>query len=205
MKNTQIDDSKIRYDKIINEDDFILGVDYLRCIHEKLFTGIYDFAGKFRNTNMTKKEVILNGDSVAYSDCRMILQDLVNAILLQYKLDYSSMNMEEVVKNISVFTANIWKTHPFIDGNTRTVYLYVHKYLKSLGFNIDIDIFNNNSTYFRNALVKAIYENDEFYIKPDINALENFFRKCLIDNSIRLDLNDVYIDGIVKLRNDIKR
>lgn len=205
MKNTQIDDSKIRYDKIINDNDFILGVDYLRCIHEKLFTGIYDFAGKFRNTNVTKKEVILNGDSVAYSDCRKILQDLVNAILLQYKLDYSSMNMEEVVKNISVFTVNIWKAHPFIDGNTRTVYLYVHKYLKSLGFNIDIDIFNNNSTYFRNALVKAIYENDEFYIKPDINALENFFRKCLIDNSIRLDLNDVYIDGIVKLRNGIKR
>lgn len=204
MKNTRIDDSKIRYDKIINDNDFILGVDYLRCIHEKLFTGIYDFAGKFRNTNVTKKEVILNGDSVAYSDCRKILQDLVNAILLQYKLDYSSMNMEDVVKNISVFTANMWKTHPFIDGNTRAIYLYVYKYLKSLGFDSSIEFFNN-STYFRNALVKATYENDEFYIKPDISALENFFRKCLIDNSIRLDLNDVYIDGIVKLRNGIKR
>ncbi len=205
MEKKLPDNTEIRYMSIIDQPDFVLGVEQLRKIHEKLFADVYQSAGKFRNTNVVKREIILNGDTIPYSDCRKILPDMVMAILSQYNLDYNNMPREEVVKNISKFTADIWKVHPFDDGNTRAIYLFIHRYLRSLGYDISLEIFKNNSTYFRNALVKAVYENPEFYIKSDIGALENFFRKCLVDNKIELNIDDVYVDGIVKFRKGINR
>ena len=105
MEKKLPDNSEIRYKNIIDESDFVLGVEQLRSIHEKLFTGIYQSAGKFRNTNVVKREIILNGDTIPYSDCKKILPDMVMAILSQYNLDYNNMPREEVVKNISKFTA----------------------------------------------------------------------------------------------------
>lgn len=194
-----------RIGEVVKQNDFCLSIDYLKRIHRSLFYEVYPLAGEFRNFNMTKREVILNGDSVKYSDCRNMYQDLFKAIINEYQLDYSSMDIETVVRYISLFAAKIWNVHPFIDGNTRTVAVYVQEYLKSLGYNVSNNVFKNECVYFRNALVKANYNNPEFFISADISALEKFFRKVLIDDDIELELSDVYIDGVVKINGGKKR
>ncbi len=203
MGNDNLMDDMNKVSERINDflklDNFDLSIEYLRTIHSFLFDGIYESAARFRNSNVKKREVILNGDSVNYSDCRVMFQDLFKCMISQYNLKYQEMDKESVVKNISLFTAMLWKCHPFDDGNTRTVSVYIQKYLRSLGYNVDNEIFKDNCLYFRNALVKANYSNPEFYIKSDISALEKFFRKVLIDNKIELDINEVYLDDIVKI------
>ena len=194
-----------RIGKEVKMDGFCLSIDYLKTIHRRLFEGIYPLTGEFRNFNMTKREIILNWNSVNYSDCRNIYKDLFQAIIVEYNKDYTNMDIEDVIKSISRLTVGIWKTHPFMNGNTRTVAVFIQKYLNSLGYNVSNSIFKDNYLYFRRSLVKASYENKEFFIESDISCLERFFYKVLVDKNIYLDIDEVYIDGIVRLNNGKKR
>ena len=54
------------------------------------------------------------------------------------------------------------------------------KYLRSLGLNVNNDIFAENSWYFRNALVRANYTNLQKGIQENSEFLERFFRNLLI-------------------------
>ena len=49
-----------------DKDDFILDYEMLLYIHKYLFNNVYDFAGDFRRCNLTKKEVVLNNDTVRF-------------------------------------------------------------------------------------------------------------------------------------------
>ena len=60
------------------------------------------------------------------------------------------MNIVEVINNITKFSSNIWQVHPFCEGNTRTIAVFIIKYLRTFGFNIDDEVFAENSWYFRN-------------------------------------------------------
>lgn len=51
-------------------------VDYIKYIREYLFKDVYEFAGKFRNVDFSKHEKILNNDSVAYDECKLLDQSL---------------------------------------------------------------------------------------------------------------------------------
>ena len=153
-----------RIGKEVKMDDFCLSMDYLKTIHRRLFEGIYPLTGEFRNFNMTKRELLLNGNSVNYSDCRNIYKDLFKVIIVEYNKDYTNMDIEDVVKSISRLAVGIWKTHPFMDGNTRTVAVFIQEYLNSLGYKVSNNIFKDNYLYFRSSLVKASYENKELKI-----------------------------------------
>ena len=189
-----IDDSKSRYDQIANERDFVLSIDSLCAIHKTLFEGIYPFAG-----------IIMNYTGHDKASIMAIYQALIQEFIHQFELDYKTMSREDVVKNISRLTANIWSIHPFIDGNTRTIYFFIHNYLKSLGYEIDLNIFKQNTVYFKNAIVRAVYENKDYNIVPDISGLERYFSKCLIDKDIKLDIEDVLYDEEFARYEGIKR
>ena len=57
------------------------------------------------------------------------------------------------------------------EGNTRTTAVFFIKYLRTLGFDVTNDIFAENAWYFRNALVRANY-ND---LKNHIDSFELLF------------------------------
>ena len=88
--------------------------------------------------------------------------------------------MDEMVKHISRFVANVWQVHPFGEGNTRTTAVFTIQYLKHLGFKVTNEIFADNSKYFRNALVRANYSNIQYGIKETTEYLERFFRNLLM-------------------------
>ena len=55
-----------------------------------------------------------------------------------------------------------------------------------MGFNVENDLFANHSWYFRNALVRANYQNIQKGIKREPVYLERFFRNLLIGENNEL-------------------
>ena len=122
--------------ELLEEDNFELSVDYIKYIHEYLFKDIYEFAGEFRKVDISKQERILNNDSVAYGDCKLLEQSLDYDISLEKNKNYSEMNIVDVINNITDFSSRIWQIHPFRDeneplGQQKT---YLQKYLQNKGF-----------------------------------------------------------------------
>lgn len=59
-RTEEADKVSIRIAKILSEHAFSFTPNEYISIHRKLFTGIYDHAGKIRDYNITKKEWVLN-------------------------------------------------------------------------------------------------------------------------------------------------
>lgn len=132
---------------LINDSSFSLHPTSLKTIHKYLFDDIYEFAGKYRNYNITKEEIILNGDTVRYFPYIQIEDTLAYDFNEEKEFNYSNLSKEEIVKHIAKFTSRIWEVHPFGEGNTRTTAVLIVKYLKSLGFDVNNDLFKENSIY----------------------------------------------------------
>lgn len=128
----------------------------------------------------------MNGKSVIYGDFAEIDEYLQYDFNIEKSKKYSIMSDINQVKNISKFVSNIWEIHPFAEGNTRTIAVFVIKYLNKVGFNVNNSIFIENSKYFRNALVLANFSDVKYNIDIDSSYLESFFSKLMIDNKIQL-------------------
>lgn len=163
-------------------------------IHKQLFENIYSHAGKVRTYNIEKKEWVLDGDSVLYGDFND-LEKLVEYDINQEKnINFFNFKKEELIKHFAKFLANIWQAHIFLEGNTRTTAVFFIKYLNSLGFKINNDIFSKHSWYFRNALVRANYFNYEKGIKPEFKYLELFLKNLIFNEKNTLSNKDLLID-----------
>jgi len=173
--------------QLLNDSSFVFSVTTFRNIHQFLFEGIYDLAGKYRNYNITKKEPVLNGKSVVYADYSSILELLSYDFNEEGMVDYSVLPYETQIKKIGNFTANIWQIHPFCEGNTRTTALFMEKYLRSLGYNVNNDLFQRYSVFFRNALVLANYDDFSKGIYRNMKYLYYFYENLLCENCCVFD------------------
>ena len=156
-----------------------------------MFKDIYDFAGQYRNCNIRKNEPILNGETVKYVNYQDIEEYLDYDFKAEMKCKYFSMNQQELVKHIAKFTSSIWQVHPFREGNTRTVAVFIEKYLNSMGFHINNDMFKDKSLYFRNALVRSNYADIPNGIYPTFEYLESFFENLLLGKDNQLHNSDL--------------
>ena len=194
-RTLEADKVAVRIAKLLSHQTFGLGSNYLALIHRSLFEGIYKFAGTYRDYNISKKEFVLRGESVRYEHAPLILPTLKYEFEQEDKFSYKNLTMEEMVKHISRFVANVWQVHPFGEGNTRTTAVFTIQYLKHLGFKVTNEIFADNSKYFRNALVRANYSNIQYGIKETTEYLERFFRNLLMGEKNELK-NRYMIIGI---------
>lgn len=155
-------------------------------VHRHIFDGVFKFAGQIRDYNITKKEWVLCGDTVSclnHTDLRSALDYDIE----QEKLfDYSGLQMPEVVQHIARFVSGLWQIHPFGEGNTRTTAVFTIQYLRSIGFNINNDLFEQHSWYFRNALVRANYKNAKKGIMYNFSFIELFLRNLLMNENNEL-------------------
>ncbi|CUP04986.1 Fic family protein [Bacteroides uniformis] len=94
--------------------------------------------------------------------------------------------MDDVVAHIAKFVSGIWQIHPFGEGNTRTTAVFTIKYLRSIGFDVNNDLFADKSWFFRNALVRANYRNVRKGVEPDMSFLILFFRNLLMGENHKL-------------------
>ena len=65
-----------RIAEILSEPSFSFSSNGYISIHRRLFDSIYDHAGKIRDYNITKKEWVLDGDTVMYGDASELMATL---------------------------------------------------------------------------------------------------------------------------------
>ena len=165
--------------------DLLTYKSYHRRLFEKLDHKIFN-PGEFRKVNITKKEPILDGDTVRYQDYGLLEESLQYDFGEEKNADYLSMTSDDKIARIAQFTSRIWQVHPFLEGNTRTTAVFIQKYLRNLGFEVNNELFKNHSTYFRNALVRANYTNLPKNVSATNEYLIQFFENLLngADNAL---------------------
>lgn len=179
-RTEEADKVSSRIAQILSEKSFNFSPSYLIALHGRLFAGIFKFAGKIRDYDITKKEWVLDGDSVMYGAAFELKAALDYDFEQERHFSYKNLTLEETVKHITFFVSRLWQIHAFGEGNTRTTAVFTIKYLRSLGFNADNELFAENSWYFRNALVRANYNNLQKGIHENLEFLEKFFRNLLL-------------------------
>lgn len=156
----------LKYDKFNTET--------LCDIHKNIFGQIYDWAGEFRTIQMVKYEDVLGGDTVRYAYPKEIKKQLNETMKEITKLKRTGDNDKDIVFRLVRIIASIWQTHPFREGNTRTVIVFAVLLAKSLGFEVKHALFKTNSAYVRNALVWAsqgIYSKYEYLERIFFDAI----------------------------------
>lgn len=179
-RTEEADKVSSRIAQILSEKSFNFSPSYLIALHGRLFAGIFKFAGKIRDYDISKNEWVLDGDSVMYGAAFELKAALDYDFEQERHFSYKNLTLEETVKHITFFVSRLWQIHAFGEGNTRTTAVFTIKYLRSLGFNADNRIFAENSWYFRNALVRANYNNLQKGIHENQEFLEKFFRNLLL-------------------------
>lgn len=179
-RTEEADKVSSRIAQILSEKSFNFSPSYLIALHGRLFAGIFKFAGKLRDYDISKKEWVLDGDSVMYGAAFELKAALDYDFEQERHFSYKNLTLEETVKHITFFVSRLWQIHAFGEGNTRTTAVFTIKYLRSLGFNADNELFAENSWYFRNALVRANYNNLQKGIHENPEFLEKFFRNLLL-------------------------
>lgn len=182
----EADTVSARITMLINEQTFQFSPAEYLTIHRRLFEDIFEHAGKIRDYNITKKEWVLNGDTVTYASWNSINDTLEYDFNTEKQFSYEGLSIEESVKHLAKFASDIWQIHPFGEGNTCTTAVFMIKYIKTFGFDINNDAFIENSWYFRNALVRANYNDLKNGIHATTKYLEMFFDNLLLGTSCEL-------------------
>lgn len=195
----------VRIAQIISEKSFVFSPIEFITIHRRLFENIYTHAGKIRDYNIAKEEWVLDGDTIMYGNAINLKETLEYDIGEEKKYDYRGRSTEELISHLATFVANLWQIHIFGEGNTRTTAVFLIKYLNKLGFNVTNDIFAENSWYFRNALVRANYNNRTKNIFETTYYLELFLRNLLLGEENILSNREMHIDYKEIKEEDIEK
>ena len=192
-RTEEADKVSVRIAQIISEKSFVFSPIELITIHKRLFEDVYSHAGRIRDYNISKQEWVLDGDTVIYGNAYNLRETLDYDFNLEQNFDYTGLSIEEVIKHLARFISNLWQIHIFGEGNTRTTAVFLIKYLSKLGFNVTNDIFAENSWYFRNALVRANYNNREKNVSETTYYLELFLRNLLLGEDNILSNREMHI------------
>ncbi len=124
-------------------------------IHKKLFENVYDWAGVPRKIDIYKEEPIINGKSVEYTTHQSIINELIHIDRQYLKTEWILLKKEDFIHLFTRMIADVWKVHPFREGNTRTVAALAYLFLKQYGYDFNTGLVSHHAKYFRNALVMA--------------------------------------------------
>lgn len=204
-RTEEADKVSSRIAEILSETAFSFSPNEYISIHRKLFQGIYEHAGKIRDYNITKKEWILDGETVVYGSASELMATLEYDFSQERNYSYRGLSMDEIIHHLAVFISRLWQIHIFGEGNTRTTAVFFIKYLRTLGFSATNDIFAENAWYFRNALVRANYTNLQKGIHETTEYLETFLRNLLLNEKNELHNRDLHIgETLNKEKVDIR-
>ncbi len=204
-RTEEADKVSSRIAEILSETAFSFSPSEYISIHRKLFQGIYEHAGKIRDYNITKKEWILDGETVMYGSASELMATLEYDFSQERNYSYRGLSMDEIIHHLAVFISRLWQIHIFGEGNTRTTAVFFIKYLRTLGFSATNDIFAENAWYFRNALVRANYTNLQKGIHETTEYLEAFLRNLLLNEKNELHNRDLHIgETLNKEKVDIR-
>lgn len=163
-----------------------------------------------RSFCLHKHTWVLNGATVLYGSASELRATLDYDFAEEKKFSYKNLSMEEIIHHLAFFVSRLWQIHVFGEGNTRTTAVFFIKYLRTLGFDATNDIFAENAWYFRNALVRANYNDLKNGVHETTEYLELFLRNLLLDEKNELHNRTMHISGrfaevdIERVKVDIK-
>lgn len=205
-RTEEADKVSARIAEILSEQTFTFSpVEYL-TIHRRLFQGLYKFAGKIRDYNITKQEWVLNGETVLYGSAESLKATLEYDFEQEKQFSYKGLSQQGMIEHIAQFISYLWQIHVFGEGNTRATAIFLIKYLRKLGFKeVNNDLFAQNSWYFRNALVRANYEDLSKGIYKTEKYLSQFLLNLLLNEKHLLKNRELHVQFIdpVKAINDL--
>lgn len=176
------DKASVNIARILNEPSFAFSLVGLISIHRRIFEGVFKFAGKIRDVDITKKEWVLGGEaSVSYQAAVDLKAAIEYDLNKEKEFDYTHLPIQEAIRHLARFIADLWQIHPFREGNTRTTAVFLIKYLRSMGLPSSNEMFKQHSWYFRNALVRASYKG--LHVLPTTEFLELFLRNVILGES----------------------
>lgn len=188
----EADTASVNITKIINEPSFAFSIIGLTSIHQRIFDGVFKFAGKIRDCELSKNEWVLGGNqSVSYHPPLLLKEAIEHDLNREKEFNYSGLSIFEVIKHLSQFIADLWQIHPFREGNTRTTAVFLIKYLRSMGIQASNNMFKQYSWYFRNALVRASYKG--LNVNPTTEFLELFLRNVILGENNELSNRSMLI------------
>ena len=183
----QDDEEKEEADKVAANISKILATQTLDfstngyiSLHRRIFSGVFKRAGQIRDYDITKKEFVLRGGTVNYLNWEDLRRALDYEIDREKQFDYRGLSSDALIEHVAKFVSDIWQIHAFGEGNTRTTAVFTIQYLRSIGYELNNELFAVHSWYFRNALVRANYKNAVQGINYEPVYLERFFRNLLL-------------------------
>lgn len=185
-----------RIAKLLGEKAFQFSPAEWLTIHRRLFDGVFSHAGQIRQYNITKREWVLKGDTVTYAAWSSIKDTLDYDFATEKQYSYAGLSVEQCVKHLAKFASDIWQIHPFCEGNTRATAVFMIKYMKTFGFKVNNDAFEKNSWYFRNALVRANYNDLQNGIHATTKFLEMFFSNLILGTEYELKNRYMHVDYV---------
>ena len=180
--------------KILASKTFAFNTNGYVSLHRRIFEGVFKHAGEIRQYDISKKEWVLEGDSVNYLNWEDLRRALDWDIEQEKNFSYKGLTDDEKIEHIAKFISGIWQIHAFREGNTRTTAIFTIQYLRSLGYEVNNEMFAKHSWYFRNALVRANYRNIQKGIDYSPIYLVRFFRNLLLKDSWVLKNRYLHID-----------
>ena len=196
-RTEEADKVSARIAEILSEQTFTFSPAEYLSIHRRLFQGIYGHAGKMRDYNITKQEWILNGEIVLYASALSLKATLEYDFEQEKKFNFKGLSQQEIIEHIAHFISYLWQIHIFGEGNTRTTAIFLIKYVRKLGFKeVNNDMFAEHSWYFRNALVRANYEDLSKGIHKTETFLVRFLSNLLLGQNYSLKNRDMHVQFI---------
>lgn len=176
---------------LFSEQEVDFSTDGYMNLHRQIFDGVYEHAGKLRTCDLFKKEWVLEKETVVYLHWEEIRIALDSNFDFKENINYQKRRGRELVEWISHFTAAIWHIHPFNEGNTRTTAVLTILIMRSLGYDLNTDVFADHSWYYRNALVRANYMDLDRNIHVHPEYLIRFYSNWILGE--RWDLRNRYL------------
>ncbi len=191
--------------ELLSEKTFSFSPAELLTIHKRLFTGVENITvkiGKVRDYNISKNEWVLNGKTVYYASADSIGATLDYDFKQEKSFKFKDLTKREIVEHIAGFISGLWQIHAFGEGNTRTIAVFTIKYFRTFGFEVENDMFAKHSWYFRNALVRANYNDylHKVYATPEY--LMKFFGNLLLGENNELKNRQLRIDVNTNINDD---
>lgn len=158
----------------------------LKEIHRFLFGDLYDWAGEYRIINIEKREKLLAGRSVWYSNDEAIADDLISVFQSIQEQAWQTLSKEAFVSTLARYFSKIWQVHPFREGNTRTVVMMLTFFVEHYGYYMDQELLAESAGYVRDSFVMASL--DQF---SEYEHLERILMDAVCDEPIEYDISSL--------------
>ena len=158
-------------------------------IHKKLFGDVYEWAGEYRSINIQKRETILAGKSVWYSNWESINTDMEAAWDKIDEIEWDKLSHDDFAEKIARLFSAVWQIHPFREGNTRTTVMAIALFVEYYGYYFDYKLMAASAGYVRNAFVLCCFDENSEYEHLEKILKDAISKTPIEEYDVKADIN----------------